>query len=125
LGLSENATAGAALARSDGYLSDGSVIGGRPAFWQWARSPSGVWVEIAPSAIAAVFALEERVRRSLQTRLFAIVDLASVHPVPGPAQNLIFAGDSFEVRYSLDLQAKRVTIEGIEAPGRSNLNLAS
>jgi hypothetical protein len=83
-----------------------------------------VWVEIAPSAIAAVFALDERTRRSLQSRLFAIVDLASVHPVPGPARNLIVAGGSFDVRYSLDLQAKRVTIEGIQAPGLSTLNLA-
>jgi hypothetical protein len=83
-----------------------------------------VWVEIAPSAIAAVFALEERIRRSLQNRLFAIVDLASVHPVPGPAQNLIVAGGSFEVRYSLDLEAKRVIIEGVGAPGLSKLNLA-
>ena len=105
-------------------MSDRSLGGGPSALWQWARSPSGVWVEIAPSAIAAVFALDERTRRSVQGRLFAIADLATVHPVPGPARNLIVAGGSFDVRYSLDLQEKRVIIEGIEAPGLSNLNRA-
>jgi hypothetical protein len=82
-------------------------------------------VQIAPPAIAKVFELDERTRRTLQSRLFAVVDLASVHPVPGPTHNLIVAGSSFDVRYSLDLQAKRVIIEGIEAPGLSDLNLAS
>jgi hypothetical protein len=72
-------------------------------------------VEIVPSALSAVFALDERTRRSLQRRLFAIVDLASVHPVPGPTRNLIVAAGSFDLRYSLDLAANRVTIEGLEA----------
>jgi hypothetical protein len=80
-------------------------------------------VEIAPSAIAAVFALDERTRRSLQSRLFAIVDLASVHPVPGPTDNLIVAAGNFDLRYSLDLAAKRVTIDGLEAADPSRRTL--
>jgi hypothetical protein len=81
-------------------------------------------VEIAPCAISPVFALDERTRRSLQSRLFAIADLASVYPVPGPTRNLIVAAGGFELRYSLDLAAKRVTIEGIDAADPSRLNLA-
>lgn len=82
--------------------------------WQWARSPAGVWLEIAPAALSAVFALDERTRRALQSRLFAVSELASVHPIPAPAKNLIVAAGGFELRYSLDSSGKRVIIEGVE-----------
>jgi hypothetical protein len=81
-------------------------------------------VEIAPYALSAVFALDERTRRSLQSRLFAIADLASVHPVPGPTRNLIVAAGSFDLRYSLDLAASRVTIEGVDVADGSRMNVA-
>jgi len=94
------------------------------AFWQWARSPSGVWIEIAPAVLSRVFALDERTQRSLQSRLFAVAELAAVHPVPGPTRNLIVAAGGLDVRYSLDLAAGRVTVEAIEENDRSGLELA-
>jgi hypothetical protein len=94
------------------------------AFWQWARSPSGIWIEIAPAALSKVFALDERMQRSLQSRLFAVAELAAVHPVPGPVRNLIVTAGGFDVHYSLDLASGRVTVEALEESDRSNLELA-
>jgi hypothetical protein len=90
---------------------------GQASLWQWARSRSGVWIEIAPPVLSKVFALDERTQRSLQTRLFAIAELASVHPVPGPTRNLIVATHRFEVRYSLDRGWSRVIVEGLDLAG--------
>lgn len=86
--------------------------------WQWSRSPAGIWLEIAPPALSAVFGLDERTRRSLQSRLFALAELATVHPVPGPAMNLIADAGSFLLRYSLDLAGKRIVIEGLTQADR-------
>jgi hypothetical protein len=105
-------------------VSEPSPRGAPPPFWQWSRSPSGIWLEIAPSALSAVFALDERNRRSLQSRLCAIAELATVHPVPGPAMNLIADGGDFVVRYSLDLAGKRIVIDGVTQADPSRLGLA-
>jgi len=83
-----------------------------------------MWLEIAPSALSAVFALNERNRRSLQSRLFAIAELATVHPVPGPAMNLIADSGNFVVHYSLDLAGKRIVIDGLAQTDPSRLGLA-
>jgi hypothetical protein len=92
--------------------------------WQWSRSPSGVWLEIVPSALSAVFALNERTRRSLQSSLFAIADLAAVHPLPGSARNLIIAANGLVLRYSLETAEKRVVIEAVEEANLSRLGMA-
>ena len=78
-------------------------------------------LEIAPTAIGPIFALDERTRRTLQARLAAIADLAVAHPIPGPAHNLIVCAGNVEVRYSLDLAARRVLVEGIQAAEGSSL----
>jgi len=75
--------------------------------------------------LSKVFALDERTQRSLQSRLFAVAELAAVHPVPGPARDLIVAAGRFNVRYSLDLGSSRITVEAIEESDRSALDLAS
>jgi len=105
-------------------VSEPSPRGALPLSWQWSRSPSGIWLEIAPSALSAVFALDERSRRSLQSRLCAIAELASVHPVPGPAMNLIAESGDFVVRYSLDFSGKRIVIDSLAQADPSRLGLA-
>jgi len=114
---------GVPFARFERTVSERPPRGAPPPSWQWARSPSGICLEIEPSALSAVFALDERTRRSLQSRLFAIAELATVHPIPGPAMNLIVDAGSFVLRYSLDLPGKRVVIDGLDqtAPSRPGL----
>jgi hypothetical protein len=115
--------AGVPFARSERTVSDRPVRGSSTLSWQWSRSPSGIWLEIAPSALSTIFALDERTRRLLQSRLFAICDLATVHPVPGPTGNLIVDAGTFVLRYSLDLAGKRLVIEGLEEAGPLRLGL--
>jgi hypothetical protein len=100
-------------------VSDPSQTGSHS--WQWARCPSGISLEISPPAIGPIFALDERTRRTVQSRLLAIADLAVAHPVPGPAGNLIVSAGNVEVRYSLDMAARRVLIEGLQAAPGSRL----
>ena len=83
--------------------------------WSWARSPGGVRLEVAPSAMMSLLVLGNEIQQRLQQMLFDIAD-ASLPPSWPPVPLFLTLGRT-TVRYSLDAQKEAIVIHHVVTPG--------
>jgi hypothetical protein len=82
--------------------------------WAWARSPGGVPVEVAPSAMMSLLLLADDARKRLQHMLFEIADGSELRSWPGVP--LFLALGRTTVRYSLDASKVAIVIDHVVTP---------
>jgi hypothetical protein len=83
--------------------------------WGWARSPGGVRLEVAPSAMMSLLVLDDETQRRLQQMLFDIADASQ--PPSWPRVPLFLTLGRTTVRYSLDAQQVAIVIHHVVTPG--------
>jgi hypothetical protein len=82
--------------------------------WGWARSPGGVRLEVAPSAMMSLLLLAHDTRKRLQYMLFEIAD--GSEPRSWPGVPLFLALGRTTVRYSLDASKAAIVIDHVVTP---------
>jgi len=82
--------------------------------WVWARSPGGVRLEVAPSAMMSLLVLDEETQQRLQHMLFEIADASD--PSSWPRVPLFLTLRRTTVRYSLDSAKAAIVIDHVVTP---------
>jgi hypothetical protein len=82
--------------------------------WTWARSPGGVRLEVAPSAMVTLLVLDDDTQQRLQHMLFDIADASA--PESWPRVPLSLSLGRTTVRYSLDPQKVAIVVEHVVTP---------
>jgi hypothetical protein len=80
----------------------------------WARSPGGVRLEVAPSAMMSLLVLDEETQQRLQQMLFDIADAS--RPRSWPRVPLYLTLGRTTVRYSLDAGKVAIVIDHVVTP---------
>jgi len=82
--------------------------------WVWARSPGGVRLEVAPSAMVSLLVLDDETQQRLQQMLFEIADASE--PQSWPRVPLLLTLGRTTVRYSLDPRKVAIVIDHVVTP---------
>ena len=82
--------------------------------WTWARSPGGVRLEVAPSAMMTLLVLDEDTQQRLQHMLFDIADASA--PESWPHVPLWLTLGRTTVRYSLDAHKVAIVVDHVVTP---------
>ena len=82
--------------------------------WGWARSPGGVRLEVAPSAMVSLLVLDDETQQRLQHMLFEIADASEPHSWPWVP--LLLTLGRTTVRYSLDAHKVAIVIDHVVTP---------
>jgi len=82
--------------------------------WVWARSPGGVRLEVAPSAMVSLLVLDDETQQRLQHMLFEIADASEPHSWPWVP--LLLTLGRTTVRYSLDAHKVAIVIDHVVTP---------
>jgi hypothetical protein len=82
--------------------------------WVWARSPGGVRLEVAPSAMMSLLVLDDETQQRLQQMLFEIADASD--PASWPCVPLFLTLGRTTVRYSLDASKAAIVIDHVLTP---------
>jgi len=82
--------------------------------WVWARSPRGVRLEVAPSAMVSLLVLDDETQQRLQHMLFDIADASE--PSSWPRVPLLLSLGRTTVRYSLDAYKVAIVIDHVVTP---------
>ncbi len=85
-----------------------------PTRWGWARSPGGVRLEVAPSAMMSLLVLDDETQQRLQHMLFEIADASD--PASWPSVPLFLTLGRTTVRYSLDASKSAIVIDHVVTP---------
>lgn len=80
----------------------------------WARSPGGVRLEVAPSAMVSLLVLDEETQQRLQQMLFDIADASQ--PRSWPRVPLYLTLGRTSVRYSLDATKVAIVVDHVVTP---------
>ncbi len=83
--------------------------------WGWARSPGGVRLEVAPSAMMSLLLLADDTQQRLQQMLFDIADASQPRSWPRVLLSLTLGRTT--VRYSLDAQKVAIVVDHVVTPG--------
>jgi len=82
--------------------------------WGWARSPGGVRLEVAPSAMVSLLGLQDETQHRLQQMLFDIADASQ--PGSWPLVPLYLTLGRTTVRYSLDALKVAIVVHHVVTP---------
>lgn len=85
-----------------------------PTRWGWSRSPGGVRLEVAPSAMMSLLVLDDETQQRLQHMLFEIADGSQPRSWPRVPLYLTIARTT--VRYSLDAHTVAIVIDHVVTP---------
>jgi hypothetical protein len=80
----------------------------------WARSPRGVRLEVAPSAMMSLLVLDDATQQRLQHMLFDIADASP--PSSWPQVPLLLSVRRTSVRYSLDAYKVAIVVHHVVTP---------
>jgi len=82
--------------------------------WVWARSPGGVRLEVAPSAMMSLLVLDDATQQRLQQMLFDIADASD--PASWPRVPLFLTLGRTTIHYSLDAAKASIVIDHVVTP---------
>ena len=82
--------------------------------WGWARSPGGVRLEVAPSAMVSLLGLDDGTQLRLQQMLFDIADASQLES--WPLVPLYVSLGRTTVRYSLDAKKVAIVVHHVVTP---------